>query len=104
MKLVFAALCLIFVSAAHAEKPAGWECYKWPDDTYLLYCGGAYLGKYKTALECVNGRKTICGPSIGDYECSKWPDGTYYLYCGTAYIGHYQTALECIKGKRATCD
>jgi hypothetical protein len=105
MKILLLALGLLCGSLAMADDPVpGWECAKWPDNTYYLYCGGAYIAHYKDSISCVNGRKQICGPSIADYECKKWPDDTYYLYCGTAYIAHYKTALECIKGKRATCD
>lgn len=107
MKAVLFALAAFFgsTSAQAAEAPVpGWECSRWADGTYYLYCGGAVIGHYQKALDCISARKEICGPAQSDYECRRWPDDTYYLYCGTAYIGHYKTAKECIKGKRALCD
>ena len=107
--LTLTALCSVSAFAftgqsAAADPVPGWECTMWPDKTFYLHCGGATVGHYKSAIECVNGRKQICGPSVGDYECNRWPDGTYNLFCGGAFIAKYKNALECIKGKRATCD
>src|SRR4051812_1907373 len=106
MKIIFILSIFLFSQfASAADQVLGWECSEWPDHTYILYCGGAYIGShYAKGVDCVNARKEICGISIGDYECRKWPDNTYYLYCGGAYMGHYDTAIACVKGKRATCD
>jgi hypothetical protein len=108
MKLALLVLFSLFCHFAFADdaKPVlGWQCSEWFNSgKYYLYCGGAYIDQYSSAQDCVNGRKQICGPSIGDFECREWPDHTFYLYCGTVNIGHYNTAKDCVKNKRQLCD
>lgn len=92
------------MAAAEEFRAKIYECSQWADGTYNLYCGGAFIKKFKTSLECVQGRKKICGSSATDFECNRWADDTYNLFCDGAFIKKYPNAIACVQGKRELCD
>jgi hypothetical protein len=105
--LTFALFSFLETSSSYAnESQSNWSCgYSINHNKHRLHCGGAFIGDYQSAIECVQARKQICGTSGGDYSCH-WGIGYEFveLTCGGAYIGRYKNPIACVKAKRAICD